>query len=140
MKDTFDEIKEVLTDYISNRFEYKRPDVHFGFGKNLLCVDRKKIDLYLRFLDMPLRKKPTIVIARMFFHERRAGHGTDFLKLMVDIAVTYNYQYIELESCDDNAKGFAKHFGFNFFDSTEKNCRTTVSELICQFGKEAAVV
>ncbi|EJL74413.1 hypothetical protein [Chryseobacterium populi] len=139
MTDKYDTILEILHDYICNRFGYRRPDIDFGLNRNIIWMDRKKVDFYLRFFEgLPHRKIPTIVIARLFFHDTRAGHGSDFLMLITRIAVQFGYEFIELECCNENAKAFGEKLGFDF-DSTGQNCCISVSALAQNF-KEKGIV
>ena len=48
----------------------------------------------------------------MGFKKTRKGNGTHFLSFLKDIAMKYDYDYIGLESTNDNSSAFAEHFNF----------------------------
>lgn len=128
------EILGSLNQYLLKRFNYIKPPARFGLSEKYMDVKRVKVDLYLRFFDVkPLREKPTIVIARIGFREQRNGHGRAFLQFISEIAVKYQYEFIELESCNSNSRAFAKKFGFTFLDAKETDCRIEAEKLRTYF-------
>jgi len=130
------EILGFLNQYLLKRFDYIKPPATFGISENLMDAKRVKMDLYLRFFDLKeLRERPTIVIARIGFREKRSGHGRAFLQFISEIAVKYQYEFIELESCNSNSRAFAKKFGFTFLDANETDCRIESEKLRSYFYK-----
>lgn len=93
-----------------------------------IMAQRKKYNIYIRFGKTWIsEKEKSIVIARIGFNQKRAGHGSNLLKLLERISKLYNYKSIGIECVNDNSRAFALHFGFtehtndrNYFISTEK--------------------
>lgn len=78
-----------------------------------IMAQRKKYDIYIRFGKTWISdNKKSIVIARIGFNQKRVGHGTNLLKLLVKIAELNNYQLIGIECVNKNSQAFALRFGF----------------------------
>lgn len=103
----------VLDAYLRQRFNYRSPLCEQGSGTTITAT-RRAVDLYLRFKPQQLDTEfdRPLVIARMHFQKPRCGHGTDFLRFLVNQSKAFNLGSIILESANDNSTAFAKAFGF----------------------------
>ncbi|ENY3727433.1 GNAT family N-acetyltransferase [Enterobacter kobei] len=90
--------------------EFDKTDVEYF---RVITNGRKKFDIYIRFGNTWLSdSSKTIVIARIGFEKTRNGHGTRFLKHILDIALEYDYSEIAIEMVNSNSRLFAMKFGF----------------------------
>lgn len=120
--------------WLDTVFPYKKESAYIcDFEKTeannfrIISNGRKKFDIYIRFGDTWVSDvSKTIVIARIGFEKQRCGHGTRFLKNILDIAIDYNYTDIAIEMVNCNSKLFAEKFNFkphnngaNYIISTE---------------------
>jgi hypothetical protein len=128
-------ILDLVDHWLRDNFQYRKPVATFALSVNHIITHRRKMDLYIRFLDQVTeRPRPTIVIARIGFEKKRKGYGTAFLKLITDIALKYNYEYVELENCNHNSRPFADRFGFRFDIKDHPSCcRIEVDKLANHF-------
>ena len=125
------QICQEVNEYVMNRFKYKNPPANITSGTNILMPPKAQISIYLRFFHEQVYKlwppKP-IIIAQLGFKKTRKGNGTHFLSFLKDIAMRYDYDYIGLESTNDNSSAFAEHF--NFKDLGDKwNYLISIKEL-----------
>ncbi|TMM58441.1 hypothetical protein FEE95_03145 [Maribacter algarum] len=97
-----------LNKFLQKQFNYKTPPARVAYS-NKINARRAKFDLYLRYR---LSNKDELVIARMFFKEKRKGHGTRFLKFICQVAPIHNIQYIIIENPNENSLAFGQKIGF----------------------------
>jgi hypothetical protein len=126
-----EQICQEVNEYVMNRFKYKIPPAYITSGTNIFMPPQAQISIYLRFFHEQVYKlwpPKTIIIAQLGFKKARKGNGTHFLSFLKDIAMKYDYDYIGLESTNDNSSAFAEHF--NFKDLGDKwNYLISIKEL-----------
>ena len=102
-----------LEKFLRTRFKYKTQLTIKCLGSNI-AVSRHSVELYLRFkpkhyshvVDRP------IVIAKMYFSQRKKGHGTALLNFLIDLADEFDLGSVVLESTNTASTEFAKKRGF----------------------------
>lgn len=67
-------------------------------------------DLYIR-IEAVGGGRVKLVIARISFSERRAGHGTALVAHLAQSAQRLGHEYIEIESVNDESRAFAIRLG-----------------------------
>lgn len=75
-------------------------------------------DLYIRIQNAP-GGCVKLVIARVSFSERRAGHGTALVAYLAQSAPRLGHEYIEIESVNDESRAFAIRLGMQ---ESEPDC------------------
>lgn len=109
-----------LNKYLKTKYKYKR---NHAYENNLtICAYTKQFDIYLRWNAEWWKEKYNniLVIARIYFREIEKGHGSSFLKFILDNADKYNYSYILIEQVNENSSVFAEKLGFNPTDNVKR--------------------
>lgn len=115
----YEEFKDELNLYLMKRFNYKTTPIKYA-RFNTLNAKRAAFDIYLRLPPVPHKiSEQTLVIARISFRKKRAGHGRSLFEFLVQQATKHNYDYIAIEQTNKNSSEFAKKLGFEKID--EKN-------------------
>jgi len=124
---------ENLNEFLMEEFGYKkRYTCNSSWGLTIMA-QTKRYDLYFRWLpSSSIWEKNTLVIARIGFHEARAGHGTRLLQFICEHCHTFGYQHIGIESSNHCSSEFAKHFGFKSLRS--KDWVISIEELSKKFA------
>lgn len=109
----FEQFAADFDQYTRETFGYKQACVNLN--GNTLCVNRKKADLYLRFLPQHHWPPKTLVIARIGFTSQRAGHGTSLLRFLVQVSGKYGYEHVGIERAHlrENIQNFVRKYGFD---------------------------
>ncbi len=117
-----------LSSFIKTNFNYKADPTTLGYS-NTLGVNRKRVELYIRFKTIcnPW-KDDTLVIASIAFQEQRKGNGRKLLSFLVNQAQKYNYEKIGIEQTNEKAINFANKYGFKNV-SENKHWIINVSDL-----------
>lgn len=118
-------ISSVLEGFLVGRLKYSERVKHFlimhqensdkctayfcGRGSN-----GQRNDLYFRFGDYAFRNNhgKYIVVARIGFRYPNKGHGTALLKELCDFGEKFGYEYLAIESPNDDCQIFMKKLGF----------------------------
>lgn len=87
-------------------------NVHFSKLNNTICFREGKNEFYLRFKPQTGWPENSIVIARIGFSEQRVGHGTNFLRFLVEHSQKYGIDNIFIEYANENCGKFAQKYGF----------------------------
>jgi len=109
------------------RYAYSMP------GANVEARNRT-VDLLLRYPVGPNKRfvgdRP-LVIARMYFTERRVGHGTWLLRELVELAGEHGYGCVAVESAaaSDGIQSFVRKFGFSEVSESPSDWIISVTEL-----------
>lgn len=125
----YEEIRKEIDEYLMQRFKYRRSLLYLTPDNIIVCRRVTRINLYLR-----LRRKESLfppnclIIARLGFRKERIGHGTHFIKFLIEIALKYNFSYIGLESVNDKSRAFVEKLGFHSISGA--NFRASVEKLI----------
>lgn len=93
-----------LNKYLQKEFDYKIRPARVVWG-NKINARRAKFDLYLRYRPS---NKDSLVIARLFFEEKRKGHATRLLNFICQHAPIHNLKCIVVESPNENSLAFGK--------------------------------
>jgi hypothetical protein len=104
-----------LNQYLKQRFNYKKDHACTTLFKPFtITARRKKFDLYLRWQREPIDdwQPNTLVIARIEFQPSGMGHGTHFLKWIIEREKKYNIQHIGLEHVNQRSLKFGTKNGF----------------------------
>ncbi|MEE1949263.1 hypothetical protein V0R48_09780 [Pseudomonas alcaligenes] len=120
----------LLTDYLKERFNYKRPSVRLGISSCSVVAQTAQYDLYFRVTPPDMRdwNSNTLVVARLGFREQRQGHGRDLLRFIVDLASKLPFTHIGIEQANPNAVAFGAKFGFAQY-GTGKDLLAPVEEV-----------
>lgn len=131
----YEKIREAIEIYLMKQFEYRRPLLYLTFDNVIASERNKDINLYLR-----LRRKESqfpsdcLIIARIGFCEERIGHGTDFIRLLTEIAVKYGFKHIGIEATNEKSSSLVEKLGFYSTDGS--NYAVSVESLIAYFQDE----
>lgn len=112
-KEQLELICQEVNEYIMNQFKYKIPPAYITSGTNIFMRPKAQISIYLRFWYEQVYNiwpPKTIIVAQLGFRKTRKGNGTHFLSFLKEIAMKYGYEYIGLESTNDESSAFAEHF------------------------------
>ena len=137
MKDEkYDPILHWMNIYLMRTYHYRKPPAEFhSLQENIIVARKKMFDLYIRLFDVGYNNgMPTIVIARIEFYKTRKGYGSNFLKLISEIAIKYQYEIIEFECCMTKPGiSFAKKLGFQKKDAEGYDYMIETSKLVGYF-------
>lgn len=124
----FNRFAQEIDAYCRQRYGLKRQCTDPRYPT--LGVQRKAIELYLRFRVVDGWPEPSVVIARIGFHDKHRGHGTALLDKLVQMAPTYGHRHIEVEQTgpDIGVQNFVRKFGFTN-TSDERNWIAPVDQL-----------
>ena len=79
--------------------------------------DKNMNELYIRFgtFDYDEKKGKQIIIARIFFNEKKQkrGNGVSLLLTLCEIAEKFDYKIIRFEAPNKNCRDFCKRLGFS---------------------------
>jgi GNAT superfamily N-acetyltransferase len=110
-----------LRDFILERFTYKPRYVQQRVWRSFATISAlsTQFDLYFRLFGRPDANCPrdTLVIARIGFKHRRAGHGRALIERLVELAPTFGYQHLLIESANAKASAFAERMGFTPYEN-----------------------
>jgi len=103
---------EEFSQYLKKRFKYKKNFASWNRSGNV-GARSKKFDLYVRlFADYSFWPHKTLVIARVAFHDKRKGNGTDFLRHLNEYSMKGGYENIAIESVNACSAAFGSRYGF----------------------------
>lgn len=110
-----------LRDFILEHFTYKPKYVQQRVWRSFATVSAlsRQFDLYFRLFGRPDANCPrdTLVIARIGFKQQRVGHGRALIERLVELAPTFGYRYLLIESANAKASAFAERLGFTHYDN-----------------------
>lgn len=130
-----EELRADIDRYLMERFKYRKSLVCLTTDNIIATRRNSRIDLYLRIRRVKSRFPPDcLIIARLGFIKERIGHGTDFLRLLTEVARKYGFNYIGIECANIKSSAFAKKFGFYSIDG--ENYAIAVIYLISYFSME----
>lgn len=134
-------LKFHLSEFLAERFNYKPRYVSQHLNRSFATVSAKtkKYDLYLRAFPRlhEFWPRESITIARIMFKERRAGHGRDLVKLLVELAPEFGYKFLTIESANENSSAFALRMGFTPYEDG-KHWVGSVTEIQRSLANQAA--
>ena len=115
------QLMDVLAEYLSERFGYKRKYVRqtLSTRRVTLTAYSLRYDLYFRLFP-PQRDfwpRECLILARIMFKQERAGHGRALLELLISLAPTFGFKYLAIESANEKASAFAARMGFTAFEN-----------------------
>lgn len=129
------ELRADIDRYLMERFKYHKSLVYLTIDNVITIRRNSRIDLYLRIRKVEsLFPADCLVIARLGFCKERIGHGTHFLKFLIEVARRYGFNHIGIECANDKSSALAKKLGFYSIDG--ENFAITVSNLISYFSME----
>lgn len=103
-------LAEELKSFYFQRFQDAAQHLKIRQNYVSVRVQSQWTDLYIRI--QPMRDgRVKLVIARISFSERRAGHGTALLAHLAQSAPSLGHDFIEIESVNDDSKLFAIRLG-----------------------------
>lgn len=122
----YEKIREAIDIYLMKRFKYCLSLVRLTPDNIITTRRNSRIDLYLR-----IRRKESLIIARINFNKERIGHDSHFVRFLAEIALKYDFKYIGIESTNHKSKTFAEKLCFQSIDGS--NYVTAVNSLIDYF-------
>lgn len=121
--------------YLMERFRYRKSLVRLTMDNIIITRRNSRIDLYLRIRRIESRFPPDcLIIARLSFSKERIGHGTHFIRFLIEVARKYGFNHIGIECANDKSRAFAKKLGFYSIDG--ENYAIAVTNLISYFSME----
>lgn len=129
----YEEIRKTIDIYLMERFKY-RLSLVFLTPDNIITTRRNsRIDLYLRIRKVESLFPPDcLIIARIGFQKERVGHGSHFVRFLVEIALKHGFKHIGIESTNEKSASFAQKLGFHSIDGS--NYAVSVENLISFFN------
>lgn len=119
-----------LNAYLMERFEYSEPPGARNPLNNTYMAQTDELELYLRYkFCKELFPPGTIIIARIYHKEQRAGHFKALIKFIIDVAEKYGIDNIAVEQTNNNSATVVKKFGFTALDKVEKNWINSIEKL-----------
>jgi len=115
----YEEIRKEIDIYLMKRFKYHVSLVYLT-PDNVINIRRNsRIDLYLRIRKVEsLFPSDCLIIARISFRKERVGHGTHFVRFLLEIAIKYEFHHIGIESVNEKSRTFAEKLGFYPIDDS----------------------
>ncbi|MCO8310905.1 hypothetical protein [Pseudomonas mandelii] len=111
-------LAEEVKSFYCQRFQDAAQDLKIRQNNVTVRVKSEWKDLYIRI--QPMRDgRVKLIIARISFSERRAGHGTALVAHLAQSAPNLGHEYIEIESVNDESKAFAIRLGMH---ESEPDC------------------
>ncbi len=105
-------LAEEVKSFYSQRFLEAAQNLHIRQNHMTVAAWSHWTDLYIRMQSMPTGSMK-LVIARISFSERRAGHGSALIAHLARSASSLGHGYIEIESVNDESKAFAIRLGMH---------------------------
>jgi len=104
----FEGLKSAVLSYT----QVEGSDIHYDDTR--LFATGNKYELMFRLLTNGTGIYPdrTIVIAKLYVPEKRAGHGKNIVKLVSDLGMRVGFRNIYIESTNGESGAFAKSLGF----------------------------
>lgn len=128
----YEEIRKEIDIYLMKRFKYRLSLVYLTPDNIIVTRRNSRIDLYLRIRKVESLFPPDcFIIARINFRKERIGHGTHFVRFLLEIALKYGFKHIGIESVNEKSRGFAEKLGFYSIDSS--NYAVSVKNLLSYF-------
>ncbi len=128
----YEEIRTEIDNYLMEQFKYRRPLLYLTPDNIIVCRRTSRVDLYLR-----IRRKESLfppdylIIARVSFKNERVGHGSHFVRFLVETALKYGFKHIGIKSTNEKSSAFARKLGFYSIDGS--SYAISVENLICYF-------
>ena len=121
--------------YLMERFKYRKSLVYLTVDNVIITRRNSQVDLYLRIRRIESRFPPdSLIIARLSFRKERIGHGTHFIRFLVEVTHRYGFNYIGIECANTKSSAFAKKLGFYSIDG--ENYAISAENLISYFSME----
>lgn len=128
----YEEMRKEIDTYLMKRFKYRLSLVYLTSDNVVTTRRNSRVDLYLRIRRAESLFPPDcLIIARFSFRKERIGHGTDFVRFLLEIAVKYDFKYIGIESVNEKSRSFAEKLGFQSIDGS--NYAVSVEKLMLYF-------
>jgi hypothetical protein len=103
-----------LNNYLSHRYNLKRDSARPSpVNSEMIDAKRAAFGLYFRVAKKQLEwPHGTLVISRIYFRNKRQGNGRSLVTFLSELGRSLGYQFIGIESPNENSRAFAARLGF----------------------------